>query len=141
AREQQVRELLVQADAAVANGRSLGDAPDTALALLRQALQLAPEHAQGRQRLDALREQALKPARDALADERLDEARTRLLASSAWFAADPAWQALKIDVDTARERAAQRARIGELVARARQQLEAGRLAEPAGDNALETLAR
>ena len=141
AREQQVRELLAQADAAEQAGRALGDGADTALALLRQALQLAPGHPQARQRLDALREQALKPARDALAGNRLEEARTRLLASSGWFAADPAWQALQAEIDGAREREAQRARIAELMARARQQLQAGRLAEPAGDNALETLAR
>ena len=141
ARERQVRELLARAEAASGAGRSLGDGADTALALLRQAEQLAPQHAEVRQKLDALRESALAPARQALAAGQLDRARSALVAVAGWFAGDRAWQALDTEVREAAQREEQRARIAALVADAKRQLSDGRLAEPAGDNALETLAR
>lgn len=141
ARAAQVRTLLAEADRAAAAGRTLGSGADTALAHLRQAEQLAPKDAAVQQRLDRLREEALAPVREALAAGKLDDADAKLVATSGYFAGDAQWQQLRQQVDAAEQRAARRERIDALIAEAARQQQRGRLAEPAGDNALETLAR
>jgi serine/threonine-protein kinase PpkA len=140
-RESRANDLLAAAGRARAEGRLVGDGNDTALTLLQQALAIAPEHAGARQALDALSEQILHPARAALAAGRLDEAGRQLQLHAAQLASESAWQTLQAELDQARARQAQQQRIEQLLAEAGRQLRAGRIAEPAGDNALETLAR
>jgi serine/threonine-protein kinase PpkA len=140
-RETRVAALLVDAGEARAAGRLAGDGSDNALALLRQAQDISPEHEEARNALVSLTEQILQPARTALQAGELDDAQRLLQAASSQLASETAWQSLRIDVDAARDQRAQQQRIDTLLQSALQQLAAGQVAEPAGDNALETLAR
>ena len=141
AREAQVRQMLASAAEAERAGRVLSGGADSAIAFLRQAAQLAPAHPQVRERLAALRDTALAPVRAELSAGRLDAARERHAALAEHFAADAAWQSLQSDIQAATDRAAAQQRVAALLAQAEAQRKAGRLATPAGDNALETLAR
>jgi serine/threonine protein kinase len=140
-RRQRIDALLVQAAAAEAAGRTFGEGTDTAFALLRQAQQIDPKHAKVGERLAALTRTALASARDALAAGQLDEADTQLRSVAGYLAGDPQWQALLAEIEAARSSAQKQQQLATLLATARAQAKAGRLAEPMGDNALESLAR
>jgi serine/threonine-protein kinase PpkA len=86
-------------------------------------------------------EALLAPARAALAAGRADDAEGALRGVSGQLAGDAQWQALQAELAGKRQAAEARARIDALLAQARTQIGAGRIAEPVGDNALETLAR
>ena len=136
-----IEALLAQAKAAEDAGRAFGEGTDTAFALLRQAQQVDAKNAQVAERLAALTTGALVPAREALAAGHLDEADTRLRAVAVYLAGEPQWQALLAEVESARNTAAKQEQLATLLATANAQAKAGRLAEPAGDNAIESLAR
>jgi serine/threonine-protein kinase PpkA len=140
-REASIASLLDQAAGARSAGRLFGDGNDNALALLRQAQEIAPDHAAAREALAQLSGEMLQPAGAALDAGKLDDAERLLQASAGFLASEPRWQALQSRLEQARNLLAQQQRIGELLAAAGTQLRAGRIAEPAGDNALETLAR
>jgi serine/threonine-protein kinase PpkA len=140
-RASRVAALLAAAEQARGAGRLFGEDPDTALAQLRQALEIDPGDAGAQQALTELAAAILQPARDALQQGRLDEAEQSLRGAGPWLAGEPGWQALQRELEQARAQLARQQRIDELLAAARAQLAAGRIAEPAGDNALETLAR
>ena len=140
-KRQRIDGLLAQAAAAEAAGRTFGEGTDTAFALLRQAQQIDPKHAKVGERLAALTSTALAAARAALAAGQLDEADTQLRSVAGYLAGDPQWQALLGEVEAARTSAQKQQQLATLLATARAQAQAGRLAEPAGDNALESLAR
>jgi serine/threonine-protein kinase PpkA len=140
-RETRVAGLLVAAREARAQGRLAGDGADNALALLRQAQDISPDQAETRAELAALTRQILQPAGDALQAGDLDEAQRLLQAVSSQLASEDAWQTLRGEIEAARTRLALQQRIDTLLQSVQQQLAAGRVAEPAGDNALETLAR
>ncbi|MGH8028790.1 MAG: protein kinase domain-containing protein [Arenimonas sp.] len=140
-KRQRIDGLLVQAAAAEAAGRSFGEGSDTAFALLRQAQQLDPKHAKVGERLAALTTAALTRARDALVAGQLDEADTQLRAVAVYLAGEPQWQALLGEVEAARTSAQKQEQLATLLATTRAQAKAGRLAEPMGDNAIESLAR
>lgn len=140
-RNARVAALLASAQDARKAGRLVGDGSDSAVALVRQALDVDARSAPARALLAAIATDVLAPARAALAGGQLDDAATRLQASAAWLAGDPAWQALDKDLDAARDREQQQSRIAGLVQQVRNQIAAGNHAEPVGDNALETLAR
>ena len=140
-RDTRVAELLTRADTARKAGRLVGEGADNAAALVRQALEVDPQSAPSRTLLNTITGEALAPANAALAAGKLDDA-ARLLQSSATFlASEEAWRALDTQIAAARTRQQQQSRIAELLTQARAQAGAGRHAEPAGDNALETLAR
>ena len=140
-RRGQVEALLAQAESAERAGNAFGEGSDTAFSLLRRAMELDPKHAGVGQRLAALTESGLAPARAALQAGQFDEADTQLQAVAVYLAREPQWQALLAELDTARGTAAKQQQIATLLATARTQAGAGRLAEPMGDNALESLAR
>jgi serine/threonine protein kinase len=140
-RRRQVEALLAQAEGAERAGHAFGDGADTAFALLRRAMELDPKHAGVGQRLAALTESGLAPARAALAAGQFDEADAQLRAVAVYLAREPQWQALLSELETARGTAQKQQQIATLLATARTQAQAGRLAEPMGDNALESLAR
>ncbi len=140
-REGKLRDLLTRADAAQRAGKLVGDSRDDAWALLQQAQEIDAQSADVKRAVDALAAVLLKPAQDALAAGRLADAETALQANSVRLAADPTWQRLSAQLAQQRLLTEQKSRIDALLAQARKQLAAGRAAEPAGDNALETLAR
>jgi serine/threonine-protein kinase PpkA len=140
-RETEVAALLVQAEAARKAGRLYGEGAETALAKVRQALEVDAQSASAKTLLAALIEQSLAGAKKALAEGRLDQAGALLDATAAYFANDPAWRQIGTDLQKARDLALQKSRIDGFLEQARGHVAAGRYAEPAGDNALESLAR
>jgi serine/threonine-protein kinase PpkA len=141
ARDARVGDLLARAETARKARRLVGEGADNASALLRQALEVDPQSAPARTLLNAVTTEVLAPARAALTAGKLDEAARQLQSSAAFLAGEDAWRTLDVEVAAARNRQQQQARIATLLAEARAQSGAGRHAEPAGDNALETLAR
>jgi serine/threonine protein kinase/tetratricopeptide (TPR) repeat protein len=140
-RETRVRDLLARAEAARRAGKLTGQDREDAWSLLGQAQQIDPQNAEVKRAVDALAGELLKPAQTALAAGKLDLAERELNSQATYLAADPAWQNLSSQVARDRLLLEQKARIDDLLAQARKQLAAGRVAEPVGDNALETLAR
>ncbi len=140
-REGRVRDLLARAEAARKAGKLTGQDRDDAWSLLSQAREIDPQNNDAKLAIDALATTLLKPAQDALASGNLNEAERVLKERSSVLAADPAWQRLTAQLDQQRLVAEQKLRIDGLLAEARRQLSQGRVAEPVGDNALETLAR
>jgi serine/threonine-protein kinase PpkA len=140
-RDASIGVLLQQADAARKAGRVFGEGNETALGLVRQALEIDPQNAAARTQLTALTDAALADARAAIAASKLDDAQAALQISGAYFASEPAWRELNTTLESARKVALQQERIADLLAQARAHVAAGRYAEPAGDNALDSLAR
>ncbi len=140
-RAAEVAKWIAQAANAQRAGRLLGEGEDTALASLRRALEIDPESAPAKQAMQSLVEQALKPSSDALAAGRLDEARARLDQVAPMVGGEPAWQSLDTRIGQALQAEQLKGRIDGLLALAKRQMVAGRIAEPAGDNTLESLQR
>jgi serine/threonine protein kinase len=139
--EAEVGKWIAQAAAAQRAGRLFGDGQDTALHALRRALVIDPDSAPARQAMQALVATALQPAERALADGKLDEARSALQQAASFIGGEAAWQSLEQKLSAAERSRQLQARIQGLLAQTKRQLQAGRIAEPAGDNALETLQR
>lgn len=133
----QVKELLAKAEAAAAAGRDLG--ADGAYGYLRQAAQIAPGDAALGAARQKLLSRLLAPGRDALAGGNPDAAQVRLDALAPALGNDAEWRKLRDDIATARVAAARAAEIATLQSRFAAQLRVHRYAEPAGDNALESL--
>ncbi len=134
-----VADLLKRADEATRVGRDLG--ANGAYDFLSQARSLAPDDAAIKQRYAALLERVLRPGNDALARGDAQAAAAVVASTEAVLANEPAWQLLKVKVEDAGKRAAQRERIGQVLASLDAQLRAGKLDAPPGDNAQETLAQ
>ena len=141
ATEGKVAELVKQSQAAQQAGRLYGEGADNALAFARRAVELNPQSVSAKAQLNAITEQALTGARAALKKGSLDEASQLLDASANYFAAEQAWKQIESELEKARVVAQQQTRIDDLIKQATAQADAGRYAEPAGNNALETLAR
>jgi serine/threonine protein kinase len=135
----QVTALLARADEATRLGRDLG--ANSAFDFLNQARALSPSDPGIKQRYDALLARVLRPGNDALARGDAEGALAVVRQTEAVLANEPAWQLLKAKADDAAKVAAQRARVGEVLATLDAQIRAGRLDAPPGDNAQETLAR
>lgn len=139
-RGEQVTDLLRRSAAERQAGRLYGEGV-TALALVRQALRLDPNHAAAAAELNAVVDASLAQAREVLKKGGLDEASRLLGLSAAWLSNEPAWQALDADLTAARGLAQRQARIDELLTQAQGHIDAGRHAEPIGNSALESIKR
>jgi serine/threonine-protein kinase PpkA len=140
-REARVAALLLRAANSRKAGNLYGSGTDNALLLVRQALEIDAQSATARAELTAITTQAMNSADAALEAGRLDDAGRLLDATAAYFANEPAWQKVSVDLEKARKVAQQQTRIDGFIVQAREHVAAGRYAEPAGDNALESLAR
>ncbi|MBD8526139.1 serine/threonine protein kinase [Pseudomarimonas arenosa] len=140
-RQAKVKSLIARAGEAERAGRLAGEGQDNALAILRDALQIDPDSGVAKQAMADLVGKILQPVERSVAAGQLDRAESALQSSASFLAAEPAWQALEQKIQKARQIQAERARIDQLVAAARQQLAAGRVVEPAGNNVVETLQR
>jgi serine/threonine protein kinase len=134
-----VAQLLQRADEAGRLGRDLG--AGSAFDYLGQARALAPNDAGLKQRYEALLTRVLKPGNDALARGDANAAAAVVRSTEAVLANEPAWQVLKAKSDDLARSAAQRARVGQVLASLDAQVRAGKLDAPPGDNAQETLAQ
>ena len=140
-REARVAAVLLRAENARKAGKVYGDDGENALALVREALELDPQSEKARAALKTITDAALADAAAAIQAGQLDRAQERLVASGAYFASEAGWQELNTRLDAARSAQLQRSRIEGFLEQARSHVAAGRYAEPAGDNALESLAR
>ncbi len=134
---QQILSLLQRAEAARGSGKIFGE--NGAYPLLQQAHQLAPDNARVRTALDDVIAQQLQAPRAALEEGNAALAIEELNRMQAYFGSEPGFAALRTLADTQQKKETTEKALAVVLARANQQLRAGRLAEPGGDNAYETL--
>lgn len=137
AAEARIVALLERAAEATRRGADLG--PTGAYVALVEARTAAPEDPRVRGAIDALLARVLEPGRAAVARGDLDAARRVLAETEGQLAAEAGWQSLRDALEQAVARAERRARLDAVLARLDQQIRAGRLEQPVGDNAQETL--
>ncbi|HEX3894593.1 MAG TPA: protein kinase [Rudaea sp.] len=134
---QQVLTLLQRAEVARNAGKVFGE--NGAYPLLQQAAQFAPNDANVRKTLDAVIAQQLAAPRKSLDAGEAARANDELNRMQSYIGNEPAFAALRTQADAQQKKEiAEKALLASL-ARGSQQLRAGRLAEPGGDNAYETL--
>ncbi|MGA9334108.1 MAG: serine/threonine-protein kinase [Rudaea sp.] len=133
----QIRNLLQRAQVAHAAGREFG--ADGSYALLMQAHSLAPDDTEVNKRLDAEVATLLDSPRKALAAGNLNAALASLNVLQPHLAANAAFVALRGEADAMLKKQQVEKSVLALLATGREQLRAGHLAEPGGDNAIETL--
>ena len=136
ARAHRVSELVRKSEEAERRRQRTG--PDGAYALLRTALSLDPANAIVQQRLKTLTDAEFKRVRDLLTTKKPDEAAKALAALTADFGGDPAYAALAADIEKAQGDAVRAGQLAEQLNKAKAALAAGRISEPAGDNAFES---
>ena len=135
--KEQLAKLLERAEAARVANRPFGE--NGAYTLLVQARALAPEDAEVKKRLDAVVAQQLDVPRQALAGGQAANAADELKKLQPYLGSEASFTALRNDVDNAQKKQQVEKDISGLLARGTEQLRAGRLDEPVGDNAFETL--
>ncbi|HET7844619.1 MAG TPA: serine/threonine-protein kinase, partial [Xanthomonadales bacterium] len=139
AAEKEIGGYIARAEEASKAGRDLG--VGGAYSILMEALAKAPQNARVKQQVDAVVARALKPARDALARNDLQGANAGLREAESTLANEPAWQQLRGEVEKATDSQAARVRLAGMLQAIDGQIAAGKLVQPAGDNAQESLAR
>ena len=135
ARLEQVNELLRKAELAERNNQRRG--AEGAYALLRAALALDAQNSTVQARLKALTDAEFLRVRELLAAGQADAAALALTELRAQFGTDPAYAELERAIASRQQAIASAARIEDLLAKARESLDAGRISEPAGNNAFE----
>lgn len=138
AKRAEVQALMARADGAERVRQYVG--PNGAYALLQQARQLLPQDAALKQKSDAMVARLLVPVREAVKKNDAAGAKAALDLLARDLANDPAFQSASQEVEAAATAAERRLRLAGMLARFDRQLAAGRLVEPAGDNARESLA-
>ena len=135
--KQQIRTLVQRAETARAAGRSFGEGGS--YPLLQQAHQLAPDNADVNKLLAAIVAQQLDAPRKSLESGNAAQAIAELNKLQAYLGGEAAFTALRTQADVQQKKEAAERVIQDLLARGNQQLRGGRLVEPGGDNAYETL--
>ena len=134
---EQLQKLLANAEAARAANRIFGEG--SAYTILVQARALAPDDKEVSKRIDALVAQQLDVPRQALAAGQAATAVDELKKLEPYLSSERAFSTLRGEVDSAMKRQQAEKTIAALLARGNDQLRAGHLDEPGGDNAYETL--
>jgi serine/threonine-protein kinase PpkA len=134
---EQLQKLLTNAEAARAANRIFGEG--SAYTILVQARALAPDDKEVSKRIDALIVQQLDVPRQALAAGQAATAVDELKKLEPFLASERAFSTLRGEVDSALKKQQAEKTIAALLARGNDQLRAGHLDEPGGDNAYETL--
>ncbi|MEP6483065.1 MAG: protein kinase [Rudaea sp.] len=135
--KKQIRDLVQRAETARAAGKAFGEGG--AYSLLQQARQLSPNDAEVRKALDAVIAQQLDAPRKSLQAGNAAQAVEELARIQSYIGSEPAFDAVRTQADAQQKKEASEKIVVTLLARGNQQLRAGRLAEPGGDNAFETL--
>ena len=139
AADKEIGAFITRAQEASRQGRDLG--AGGAYSILSEALAKSPQNANVKAQLDAVVARVLKPARDALARSDMQGALAVVSQTESTLANEPAWQALRKEVDASIEQQAARVRLATVLQTIDSQIAAGKLVRPGGDNAQETLAR
>ena len=134
---QQIRALVQRADAARVSGKVFGEGG--AYPLLQQAHQLAPDNADVNKLIAAVVAQQLDAPRKALEAGNAAQTIDELNKLQAYLGSEAAFTALRAQADAQQKKEVAERAIQISLARGNQQLRAGHLAEPGGDNAYETL--
>ena len=134
---EQLQKLLANAETARAANRIFGEG--SAYTTLVQARALAPEDREVGKRIDALVAQQLDAPRQALAAGQAATAIDELKKLEPYLSSERAFSTLRGEVDGAMKKQQAEKTIAALLARGNDQLRAGHLDEPGGDNAYETL--
>ena len=134
---QQIGALVQRADAARVSGKVFGEGG--AYPLLQQAHQLAPDNADVNKLIAAVVAQQLDAPRKALEAGNAAQTIDELNKLQAYLGSEAAFTALRAQADAQQKREVAERAIQISLARGNQQLRAGHLAEPGGDNAYETL--
>ena len=135
--KQQIRALVQRAEAARASGKAFGEGG--AYPLLQQAHQLAPDNADVNKQIAAVVAQQLDAPRKSLDAGAAAQAIDELNKLQAYLGNEAAFTALRAQADAQQKKEGVEHAILVSLARGNQQLRAGHLAEPGGDNAYETL--
>ena len=135
--KEQLAKLLQRAEEARSANRPFGESG--AYTLLVQARALAPDDAEVKKQIDAVVTQQLDVPRQALAAGQAADAAEQLKKLQPYLGSEASFSALRGEVDAAQKKQQMEKEIASLLARGTEQLRAGRLDEPGGDNAYETL--
>ena len=130
-----VNELLRKAEDAERRNQRSGS--DGAYALLRAALGLDPQNADVQKKLKALTDAEFARVRGLLDEDKADAAARALEELRGEFGTDPAFADLSQKIQQRQEAQAGAERIRALLDKARGALAAGRISEPAGNNAFD----
>jgi tetratricopeptide (TPR) repeat protein len=133
-RERQVTELL---DKAARTAAEPGQQADAVFALLASARAIDPDNPTVAARIAQLTKRQFDRAREAFRADRLADAARIMEGLRPSFGTDPAFDPLAFAIEDAEAQALRADQAAELLARARTALEADRISEPAGDNALD----
>jgi len=133
----QIAKLIERADAATAGNRPFGESG--AYTLLVQARALAPDDADVKKRLETVVAQQLEVPRQTLAAGKAVDAADELKKLQPYLGSEPSFGTLRAEIDTAQQKQQAEKEIMTLLARGNEQLRAGHVDEPGGDNAYETL--
>ena len=134
---EQLQKLLANAEAARVANRMFGEG--SAYTILVQARALAPDDKEVGKRIDALVAQQLDVPRQALGAGQAAMAVDELKKLEPYLGSERAFSTLRGEVDAALKKQQAEKTIAALLARGNDQLRAGHLDEPGGDNAYETL--
>jgi serine/threonine-protein kinase PpkA len=134
---EQLQKLLMAAEAARQANRVFGEGG--AYTLLVQARALAPDNKEAGKRIDTLIGQQLDVPRQALAAGQAATAIDELKKLEPYLGSEHAFSTLRGEIDATAKRQQAEKTIAVLLARGNDQLRAGHLDEPGGDNAYETL--
>jgi serine/threonine-protein kinase PpkA len=135
--QQEIRTLVQRAEAARAANKVFGEGG--AYTLLQQAHQLAPDNAEINKLIGAVVAQQLDTPRKTIDSGNATQAIDELNKLQAYLGNEAAFAALRAQANTAQKKETAERAIQNLLTRGNQQLRGGRLAEPGGDNAYETL--
>ena len=140
--EQEQREIAARVDelllkAKEAEDRQQRSGPDGAYALLRTALSLTPLNKEVQTRLKAVTDAEFARVREQLGAGSAEQAGETLAGMQAEFGSDPAYAALDQEIRQAQLSQQSTRRITELLGKARSALAAGKISEPAGNNAFD----
>ena len=135
--QQQIADLLQNAESARISGRALGD--KGAYALLNQARTLAPTNAEIQQRIKTLIDGELAAVQRSLDTGDLTAATAALARLEPYIESEPAYVAAKSKLAATMGKQQTETAIAAIVERANMQLRSGKLVAPGGDNASESL--
>jgi serine/threonine-protein kinase PpkA len=133
----QLQGLLERAETARVAGRAFGEGG--AYTLLAQAHALVPGDTDIQKRIDAVVAQQLDAPHQALVSGQPTAAGDELKKLEPYLGSEPVFAALRGEIDTALKKQRVEKELAALLARGSEQLRAGHLDEPGGDNAYETL--
>ncbi|AVP97889.1 hypothetical protein C7S18_12075 [Ahniella affigens] len=133
----EIQRLLAEAERALGSGQAFG--ANGAYALLTSAERLAPKQAEVVTFRRKLLDSVLNPIRQSLLGDDLPAAESGLQALANDLGNDPDWRSLQSEITARKTQRELDGRINQIYTKLEAQIRAGKLLEPAGDSAAESL--